>query len=63
MDQRSPSIPEVFKLAAESLCDPATVRRAYRDPRSVRESSWARIASAARKLGVTPPPVPEAHAS
>jgi hypothetical protein len=45
------------QVAVKSLgLDDRTIRRAYTDPASVRESSWRRIEWAARELALPPPP-------
>lgn len=45
------------QVAVKSLgLDDRTIRHAYTDPASVRESSWRRIDHAARELALPPPP-------
>ena len=46
------------KLGLEALMADRTVKRAYAEPDSIRESTWLRLRRAALKLGLVPPPAP-----
>jgi DNA-binding LacI/PurR family transcriptional regulator len=54
MDRPSPQ--EVRELAAAAAVDERTVRRAYQAPERIKEVSRLRVAGAAVRLGLTPPP-------
>jgi DNA-binding LacI/PurR family transcriptional regulator len=46
---------DLTRIAAAAGCDTKTVRRYYRDPASVRSTTSARLAKAARHLGLSLP--------
>lgn len=50
----TPGEQDLRRIAAESMCDMRTVRRAYAGG-TVRNASAVRIVAAARKLGVSAP--------
>lgn len=52
------SVYQIRRLAVEAFANDRTVRKAYRDPSSVRESTRLRLAKAAQDLGFPTPSLP-----
>lgn len=54
---QSPLSPQqVRELAAAVATDERTIRRAYREPHRIRETTRIRVTRAASRLGIEPPP-------